>query len=56
MIVLAVSGQSLQNFLCGHFLVGKAYGRTLRQHHNWIVRGIFNVSVVGDCASLSSYL
>ena len=25
---------------------GKAYSLSLRRHHNWIVRGIFNVS---DC-------
>ena len=25
---------------------GKAYSLSLRQHHNWIVRGIFNVREV----------
>ena len=24
---------------------GKAYSKSLRKHHNWIVRGVFNVSV-----------
>ncbi len=23
---------------------GKAYGLSLRRHHNWIVRGVFSVS------------
>ena len=24
---------------------GKAYSKSLRKYHNWIVRGVFNVSV-----------
>lgn len=28
------------------FLLGKAYSRSLRQHHNWVVRGLFAVSCI----------
>ena len=28
---------------------GKAYSKSLRRHHNWMVRGIFSVSILHSC-------
>lgn len=43
---LAVAAGTRLNYLNIVFisLLGKAYSRSLRQYHNWVVRGLFAVS------------
>ena len=42
--VAAGMNYAIYSILITSSLLGKAYSRSLRQYHNWVVRGLFAVS------------